>query len=869
VFVIYEDSHNNIWIGDWGEGIIKYDPVNKSSTRYSANRKDSLAIIKNKIISIEEDKFGNMWFGSWGEGLNKLEVQSDKFTLYTTANGLPNNNVYKVLSDEEGNIWISTSYGISKLDFQNHKSISYDTQDGLQSMEFRLGSGFKGKSGKYYFGGVNGFNIFNPSEIRQNSFVPNLVFTSIKLSGEKISKEIIGSSVELIDEINLSYYQNNILFEFAAMELTNPKKNQYSYKMEGFDIDWIYIGNQRSANYTNLDPGEYVFQVKGSNNDGIWNEEGRSIIITITSPPWKTWWAYTLYILALISILYAVRSYELNRIRLKNQLELEHVESVKLKELDQLKSKFFANISHEFRTPLTLILGPLENVISKISSLDIKQQLGTAYNNGKRLLILINQLLDLSKLEAGRMKLSATQNDIIPFIKGIFFSFESLARQKKIALQFKSDTESLQVYFDTEKMEQVFYNLISNAIKFTPEGSNQKILVNFGTENSSNLKNHSLKVKRIAISIADSGVGIPEDQLPNIFNRFYSVNLPSTDVQEGTGIGLSLVKEIVELHHGQITVSSEEGKGSEFTVLLPLGKEHLKEDELDDNLTTSFKHDERIYQSEDDNNLELLVPSVQFEEHNDKEIVLVVEDNKDVRKFIRQQLDSDFKIIEAKDGEDGFEKAILSVPDLIISDIIMPKINGNELCRKLKNDERTSHIPVILLTAKGGEESKLEGLKTGADDYLTKPFSSKELIIRVKNLIEQRNKLREKFSREHFIKPGKVSLQSIDEKFLHKVREVIERNIGDEKFSVEFLATEVALSRVQLHRKLKALINMSAGEFILNMRLMRAADLIKQNAASISEIAYMTGFNTPNYFAKCFRKRFGYSPTEYKTKILQ
>jgi len=716
---------------------------------------------------------------------------------------------------------------------------------------------------------VNGLNVFNPNNIRQNSFIPKLTFTSVNLTGEKLSKEIYNGSVELLDEIYLSYDQNNISFEFAAMEFTNPKKNQYAYKMEGFDTDWIYTGNQRLANYTNLDPGEYVFQVRGSNNDGIWNEEGRSIKITVTSPPWKTWWAYTLYILALISILFSVRRYELNRIRLKNQLALEQVESEKLKELDQLKSKFFANISHEFRTPLTLILGPLENVISKINSLDIKQQLGTAYNNGKRLLILINQLLDLSKFEAGGMNLAANQNDLIPFIKGIFFSFESLAKQKKIALQFQSDIDSLQVYFDPEKMEQVFYNLISNAIKFTPESSNKKVLVNVATANMSNLKNLSLKVKCILISVKDSGVGIPKDQLPNIFNRFYRVNLPFIDEQEGTSIGLSLAKEIVELHHGQINVSSEEGKGSEFTVLLPLGKEHLEENEIVEDRTISLQIAETINQFNDDNNLELLEPSVKIEEHIDKEIVLVVDDNEDVRKFIGKQLDSDFKIIEAKDGEDGIEKAILSVPDLIISDIIMPKINGNELCRKLKSDERTSHIPVILLTAKGGEENKLEGLKTGADDYLTKPFSSKELIIRVKNLIEQRNKLREKFSREHFTSPDKVSLPSIDTKFLIKVKEVIDKNIGDEKFSVQFLANEVALSRVQLHRKLKALINLSAGEFILNMRLMRAADLIKQNAASISEIAYLTGFNTPNYFAKCFRKHFGYSSTEYKTKILQ
>ncbi len=734
-----------------------------------------------------------------------------------------------------------------------------------------------------FFGGINGFNAFYPDQVKDNPYVPPLVITAVK-KFDTIAKRDISSA----DEIELSYKDKYLTIEFVALDYTIPEKNQYAYMMEGFDENWIYSGTRRVASYTNLDPGNYVFKVKGSNNDGVWNEEGVSVRITITPPPWKTGWAYTLYALFTLSVLYGIRRYELNRMRLKNQLKLEHMEAEKLKELDHLKSRFFANISHEFRTPLTLILGPIENAISKISNKSIKSQLRTAFKNAHGLLRLINQLLDLSKLEAGGMELKASCSDLISFLKGVVFTFESLAKQKQIRLEFQSNHKNFEIYFDTKKLEQVFYNLMSNAIKFTPAGGAVSVTVDTpiipsraGTKVGELPRMRELKEDVpgfIEITVSDTGIGIPADRLPHIFDRFYQATemdkatgtLQDRVYQGGTGIGLALAKEIVELHYGHISVNSDEGKGTEFIIMLPLRKDHLKESEIMDEFETSRPEREKVMlppTGEAHPKSDARIPIASGDSTEDQEILLIVEDNSDVRTYIRQHLESDYKIIEAVDGADGFEKAVEAVPDVIISDIMMPKLDGYDLCHALKNDQRTSHIPVILLTAKAGEKNKLHGLKTGADDYLTKPFSSRELSLRVKNLIEQRRKLRARYSREVILKPSEIAITSMDEQFLNRAKEVVEKYIGDEDFTVEDLGQEVGMSRVQLHRKLRALTNQSASQFILSMRLQRAIDLMKRNAGTVAEIAYMVGFNTPNYFAKCFRKQFGCAPSEYKVNV--
>ena len=562
---------------------------------------------------------------------------------------------------------------------------------------------------------------------------------------------------------------------------------------------------------------------------------------------------------------------------MKQQLELEHVQTEKLEELDRMKSRFFANISHEFRTPLTLILGPLGKLRSQISG-GAKKDLDMMQRNAKRLQNLINQLLSLSKLESGKMKLQAQEVNIVYLVNRYMQSFESLAKQKNIKFKFSSSEENILLFVDRDKIEKILYNLLSNAFKFTGEGGLIEVAVcsrqlakksrQYAVGNNEAVANCKLQTANFAgqwaeIIVSDTGHGIPLEKLHHIFDRFYQVDDNYTKDQEGTGIGLALTKELVELHHGRIIVESQLEKGTTFTVFLPFGKEHLELKEI-------VKPVESV--NLEDTQEQFIEPHIQEVISDDvtkmedtKPLLLIVEDNDDLRSYVRSCLTNDYQITEAIDGDVGLQKAIEKIPDLVISDVMMPKMDGMELCRRLKTDERTSHIPIILLTAKAAMEDKLEGLETGADDFLTKPFDPDELLVRIRNLIQLRRKLKEIILKNI----GSVNqltisgITSMDQKFLKKAVEVVEKFISDDKFTVELFGKEMAMSRVQLHRKLTALVEQSASEFIRTIRLNRAAILLKEKSGNIAEIAYDVGFNNPSYFSECFRKQFGKLPSEY------
>jgi CheY-like chemotaxis protein/AraC-like DNA-binding protein/nitrogen-specific signal transduction histidine kinase len=542
----------------------------------------------------------------------------------------------------------------------------------------------------------------------------------------------------------------------------------------------------------------------------------------------------------------------MNRIALKNKIKLDEVILKEKEVIDGIKSKFFANISHEFRTPLTLILGPAEKIEKNQSTNPVKDA-RIITRNSKRLLQLVNQLLDLSKLDAGKLKLEASAGNIVSFVKGTALSFESFSESRDVLLRIKSDKEFIEVYFDREKMIKVLSNLLSNAFKFTPQMGNVIITI---TETLD---------KTVEIKIRNNGVGIQQKELPKLFDRFYQVDSSQTKEYEGTGIGLALVRELIELHHGTITVDSETGDNekpgwTEFTIILPLGRAHLKDDEI----TTADKDKtEKNTTLEEEKYLspKALVESEPVQD-NTKTMVLVVEDNYDMRQYIKESLSDSYVVEEAVNGEQGVRIAENIVPDLIISDLMMPKMDGNELARILKNDERTSHIPIIILTAKSGQENKIEGLQTGADDYLTKPFDLQELRVRVENLINIRKKLQEKFSKGEFLsKPAGKKLKSIDEKFLARVLEVIEKHLSEEDFSIEECSSEVGMSRTHLHKKLRALVGKSPSQYVRTVRLYRAKLMIEEEKGNISEVAYSVGFSSPAYFSKCFKDQFGYPPS--------
>jgi signal transduction histidine kinase/ligand-binding sensor domain-containing protein/DNA-binding response OmpR family regulator len=863
---IYEDSYGLLWIGTFTRSLYSYNRKTDSIKSYLYIPGDTLSISGQTILDVCQDKNGILWVETNG-GINKYNRSTDSFIHFIDKGTPAPFFSFTLLNDDSGNFWLNTRNGISKFNPATFSIKNYDSHDGLPGNGFMDWRGVKSDDGRMYFANKDELIGFNPNSIHDNNFIPPVVITSFK----KFEKPNPFGK-----EIRLSYNENFISFEFSALSFIHPEKNQYAYKMESVDQDWVYSGTRRYVSYPNLDPGEYVFRVKGSNNDGVWNEEGASIAIIISPPWWRTWWAYSMYALLFVFSLYGIRRYEMNRLRLKDKIKLDEAVLKEKEETEKIKSAFFANISHEFRTPLTLILGPAEK-IEKKQSTNTSKDAGIITRNSRRLLQLVNQLLDLSKLDVGKLKLEASPGNIISFVKGIALSFESLSESRDIMVKIKYDKEYLEIYFDKEKMVKVFSNLLSNAFKFTPTRGNVLISI---VETLNN---------EVEINIRNIGVGIPDKELPKIFDRFYQVDSTQTKEYEGTGIGLALVKELIELHHGKITVDSEVGNSekagwTEFTIHLPLGREHLKDDEI---LSTKKQTDSKVILNpyevvmknlpEEENNIiyaadysssfdRLRTPHNDNEISEDKTIILVVEDNYDMREYIKESLSDTYSVEEAVNGEQGVRIAETIIPDLIISDLMMPKMDGNELTRILKNDERTSHIPIIILTAKSGQENKIVGLQTGADDYLTKPFDVQELRVRVENLINIRKKLQEKFSKGEFLfKRSDKKLKSINEKFLAKVIEVIEKHLSEEDFSIEECSSEVGLSRTHFHKKLRALVGKSPSQYVRTVRLYRAKQMIEEEKGNVSEVAYSVGFSSPAYFSRCFKEEFGYPPSDILT----
>ncbi len=854
---IYEDNDGFLWVGTSSNGLNKFDYRTNQFSHYKHDPHDPNSISNNSIAVVYQDKNDILWVGTLGGGLNKFNPENQTFTHFEENDGLCNNFVYGILEDDHHNLWVSTRNGLSKFnpDKVNEKGIilpsafkNYYVEDGFQDNVYHPTSYFKNNRGEMLFGGINGFDIFHPDSLTENQNIPNIILSEFSVLNKPFHSD---SSITAVTKIVLPHDKNFFSFRFAALDFTNPSKNQYAYKLEGLDGNWIYSGNVNFAGYTGVDPGEYTFRVKGSNNDGVWNKAGISIKIIILPPWWRTWWAYSFYGLLFLSTLYGLRRYELNRLSFKNQVKMDEAVLREREEMDKMKSNFFANISHEFRTPLTLILGPIKQISEKIKDNKTKNELKIIYKNAGKLLRLVNQLLDLSKVESGNMKLQTDPQNIVSVIKILVLSFSSYAERKKIKLKFDSTQEEIIAYIDKEKIEKIVTNILSNAFKFTPEGGIIELKL------SNNLE-------YVNISIRDTGIGIPKEKISKIFDRFYQVDGTHKRDHEGTGIGLALSKELIELHKGKIKVESTEGEGSIFTISIPLGEKLYKEEEI----CKPVNKENTVYN--------LIPESKFFEETNsekidanmfvetEKPILLLVEDNSDVRSYIRENMEKDYTVLEAVNGEEGLKKSIEHIPDLIISDIMMPKMDGIELCEKLKTDKITSHIPVILLTAKATSNDKIIGFETGADDYILKPFDAKELKVRIKNLINQRKKLQEHFRQKGIFDFDNGHISSIDQKFLKKTLEVINQYISDPGFSVDKLADEINLSRSQLHRKLVGIIGESPGDLTRRIRLSKAAKLVEEKFGNISEIAIEVGFNNPANFAQSFRNQFGVSPSKYK-----
>lgn len=898
--------------------------------KFTHSPADSLSLPGNYVISLYEDRMGRIWLGTYGNGFARINVGSDgavSFSSFTEDDGLSNNVVYAILEDDHANLWLSTDKGLSRFDTKKNRFRNYYVSDGLQSNQFYWSAAYRNKAGEMFFGGMNGVNFFHPDSIKDDSYSPTVAITDFKIFNNSVTADEWNDRINLShskdsqNQIRLSYKENVFSIEFSALTYHLPEKIRYAYQMAGVDKDWVHVSsNRRFASYTNLKGGEYTFLVKATNGDGVLSEKATQLRIIVTPPFWATPLFRILTVVAAIGAVLgfiALRTRNLRNQKKKletlvkertakiqeqkeqletqaakltetnrqleqrqqlieghqTQLELQNKEisaqrdklielNKRVQLVNQLKLRFFTNISHEFRTPLTLILGPIDHLIqSWRGDEDVRNTLKLINRNAQRLLHLINQLMDFRKVETGKLELKVSKGDIAGFLQELYSSFTQLACQRQIDYEFHAERFTGQQWFDHEKLENVVFNLLSNAFKFTPEKGRITLSVVYAphAENGQ---------EQILIKVSDTGVGIAPEHQTHIFKRFYQADNPVAIKQRGSGIGLSLAKELVLAHRGHISVESEPGKGSTFIVRIPCSRESFTDKEV---ANEPFRSKANLNGQLNNLTEALAAETIGHDDHDqvmdpkvgNKPVILVAEDNYDLRKFISEYLRKDYRIIETENGKEAYEKAKIFNPELIISDVMMPEMDGLELCSRIKNNILTSHIPVILLTARASVENWIEGLETGADDYIPKPFNISILEARIRNMIETHNNLKKIFRQNLVPEPTEVTSTSVDEQFLRKAISVVEEHYADSEFGVEAFVEKMSVSRSLLHKKLSAITDQSAGDFIASIRLKKSASLLRAKSGNISEIAYEVGFNDPKYFSRIFKKYFGVSPSEY------
>lgn len=782
-----------------------------------------------------------LWIGTSGNGLIRFNKTTGECHAFTTEDGLPNNTIYAIVPDDQHNFWLSSNMGITRFNPVTHAIRNFDVTDGLISNEFNRWHCFKLPDGRIAFGGITGYTIFNPADIKDDDFQPRVLFSNLMINNRSLpdSSAVTDSSVNALNQLILPYDQNFLGFEFASDEYHSAQKISYRYRLRNFDKDWVYTHNERFANYTKLPPGDYMLEVNAANVSGVWSNQVKTLRIIITPPWWQTWWAYTIYILMAIGLIASFLYYRLRQIRLAQEMILQQKQTEQLKEIDEMKSRFFSNITHEFRTPLSLIISPVEKLQGEVTDEPVRSTLSTVQRNAERLLQLINQLLDLSKLEAGNMQLNFSRGNLGEFIREMTSQFLPLATHRQIGLSCECSLEQEYV-FEADKLKTILFNLLSNAVKFTPPGG--KITVTATEED-----------KKIRLAVRDTGIGIPADKLPLIFDRFFQVDDSRVRLYEGTGIGLALVKELVELMHGKVTAESRLNTGTTITLVFPVEE--------------PSRTDMPLWQKEA-SFLSSMIDPVQVTgekkdpHEKDLPLLLLVEDNAELLSFLRQSFAQDFRVLTATDGRSALELAREELPDLVISDVMMPEMDGYSLCHQLKADVITAHIAVILLTAKASYESRLNGLQLGADDYISKPFHFAELKVRIHNLLDHQEKQRANYRAQLQRKYPVAQPDEPENAFLKNIYAIIEDMITDAQLGASKLAEKNAMSLRTLNRKLHALIGLTAGDLIRQYRLQKSLGFLKAGH-SVSETAYRVGFETPAYFSQCFKEQYGVSPKDY------
>lgn len=850
--------NDKLYIGTYdGLGCLDIPTMSFVST-YKVNR-----LLQGDVIyALYEDLHQNIWIGT-SQGLKQLNHQTQEVKQYTISDGLPSNSISAIEGDLDGNLWISTNLGISRFNPEAQTFVNFYASDGLQGNEFSKGVSFAGKKGEIIFGGTNGITYFNPKEITSPNKKPEIRITdfyihdkAVKLGMKSGHYDIIKTSVMNADKFHLSYKDNSFSIEFSAMEFYSPERISYSYIFN--NNTWVNLqpGVNR-VSFSDLTPGTYHFQVRARDYNSYSEIKQLTIIV---SPPWYvSLWAKTIYCLTAIIIV----AFIIVQIRQRYHARQRMLEHIHAEQLNEAKLQFFINISHEIRTPMSLIISPLQKLMANDSDTERQQSYNIIYRNAERLLRLVNQLMDIRKIDKGQMQLKFQETDMVSFIQDLYDTFTYQANTKHILLTFHSEVKELKAWIDPKNFDKVVLNILSNAFKFTPE--NGKIKVHLCTGNNPNTAQKALS-HYFEISIEDDGIGINETELERIFDRFYQIRNSQNNSNIGTGIGLHLTRSLVELHHGSITVeNNKETSGCRFIIRLPLGKAHLTPEEIDN----SVPQNSPVH-------ITTALPAAPITETSQKirskskYRVLVVEDDEEIRRYICRELGSDFHMQECNNGKEALTQILKKSPDLVISDIMMPEMDGITLCSKIKQNININHIPVILLTAKSREEDNLEGLSIGADAYITKPFSIEILRQSAFNLIKSRERLRNNFqgSQEQEERMQKLEMDSPDDRLLNRIMKVINDNIANPKLNVELVADTVGISRVHLHRKLKELTNQSTRDLIRNIRLKQAASLLASKRQNINEVASLTGFTNVAYFSTAFKELYGMTPTAYMEQHL-
>lgn len=864
------DSRDQFWIGTENGGINRlmgsYSAIDFSLDLteqvqfrvYSASMEPGK--LNNEEISVlYEHSDQSIWVGTKGGGINILNPEQDVFSTLTHNDGLPGNNVYGILPDKQGKLWFSTNKGLSCYDPYARLFKNYTPSDGIQGDVFMANAYFNSPDGRMYFGGRNGFTSFFPERIINNEVEAKLHFSGIEIEGESVgigdtlhNKVVLPEALPGLTSVSLSYRERSFDVLFSAIHFQFPADNKVEYFLEGFsDRPSLMDASVGRITFNNLKHGQYKLRMRSGNSDQVWSENNAILEINILPPWYKTMVAVVLFALLGIAIVSGLIFLLLHRQSLSHELKIEKIEKSNMRDLNESKLRFFTNVSHEFRTPLSLTVGPIDNLIRECDAGDfrVRKQLEMASRNAKLLLRLIDQIIDFRRLEAGKIKLKSMEMEMKPFIQSIVDNFESLQKEKNVGVYVNYPDDSVKLWFDPQKIEQVLYNLLSNAFKHVPqEGS---IAVTLSRTNHAPGRQEAGSWAQI--SVYNDGKTIPEDELQKVFERFYKVD----DLQLGSGIGLAYARSLVDLHSGVINVENRQQDGVAFNVYLPRGNKHLDSEEM------AVDSGAYIFSSLADASSPKTAPVVTNPGESKGLSLLVVEDNDELRDFFRTILGSRYEFHEAANGQLGYEIAKELVPDIIISDLLMPEMDGFELCDRLKNSEKTSHIPIILLTAKNTPEDKITGFKSGADAYVVKPFEIDVLEAQIIRLIENRKRLQEQFVINGEITHTAKSEFSKEDHFISRVRKLIEENIEDPELNVNKLSEKINLSSTQLYRKIKAITGQSSVDFIKDFRLIKSAALLKATDHSVKEVCFKTGFKSPSYFVKCFKIKYGLTPREF------